>query len=262
MPDQISEEFAKLVETVAVLRGPGGCPWDREQTHDSLKKFTIEETYEVVEAVDSGNPEKLKDELGDFILQALMYAEIANESGDFNIGDVCKVLREKLLRRHPHVFADVEVSGVDDVLHNWEQIKRTEYEHRTSALDGVPKSLPALMRAAKISKKAAKTGFDWPDVRSIVDKLKEETRELEEALDKGNAEEVKHEIGDLLFTVVNIARFQEIDPEEAMRDQLARFVQRFNAIEDKARESGQDIHDMTLEEMDRIWDEAKRSELK
>lgn len=257
--DRISDEFAKLVDTIAKLRGPEGCPWDKQQTHLSLKKYAIEETYEVIDAIDSGDPAKLEDELGDFLLQALLHAQIAAESGEFDIGDVCKTIREKLLRRHPHVFADVEVSGVDDVLHNWEQIKRAEYEHRRSVLDGVPKSLPALMRATKISKKAAKTGFDWPDVRAIIGKLKEETTELEEALERGNGDEIKDEIGDLLFTMVNIARFQHVDAEEALRDMLAKFVYRFNKIEEKAEETGRSISDMTLEEMDQVWEDAKGS---
>jgi tetrapyrrole methylase family protein/MazG family protein len=257
MNNRIPEEFAKLVETISVLRGPGGCPWDREQTHDSLKKFTIEETYEVIEAIESGDPAKLEDELGDFVLQALLHAQIASEAGQFDIGDVCRTLREKLQRRHPHVFADVEVSGVADVLYNWEQIKKVEYEHRTSVLDGVPKSLPALMRAAKISKKAAKTGFDWPDAGSILDKLREETLELEDAMVHGDKAHVKEEIGDILFTIVNIARAQDIDPEESLRDMLEKFVYRFGKIEARATETGRDIHDMTLEEMDQVWNEAK-----
>lgn len=258
--DRARDEFGKLVEAVQRLRGPGGCPWDREQTHESLKRYVIEETYEVIDAIDSGEPAKLEDELGDFILQALLHAQIAGESGQFDIADVCRKIREKLVRRHPHVFGDVEISGVDDVLHNWEQIKSEEYEHRKSVLDGVPASLPALMRAAKISKKAARTGFDWPDVESIIVKLKEETAELEEAIDRGDDAQIKDEIGDLLFTIVNIARFRRVDPEEALRDMLARFIRRFQSIEQKAEETGRGIGAMTLEEMDRIWDEAKRQE--
>ena len=259
MQDKMREEFVQLIETVAKLRGPGGCPWDREQTHESLKRYAIEETYEVVEAIESGDPKKLEDELGDLLLQVLLHAQMASEEGQFDMGDVCRVLREKLQRRHPHVFADVEVSGVDEVLANWEQIKGGEpgYDQRKSVLDGVPKSLPALMRAADLSKKAAKTGFDWPDVGAIVDKLKEETREVEEALARDNKEELESEIGDLLFTTVNIARFKGIDPEEALRRMLERFSQRFRLIECRARESGRGIEEMTLEEMDRVWDEAK-----
>jgi len=259
LDDKISDEFKKLVETVARLRSPEGCPWDRQQTHESLKRYVIEETYEVVEAIDKGDSTKLREELGDLLLQVLLHAQIADESGEFDIADVCRVLREKLIRRHPHVFADRQVAGVEEVLTNWEQIKREEpgYEDRESVLDGIPESLPALMRATKISKKAARTGFDWPDIHSIFDKLAEETSELKEAVDSGDKEKIKAEIGDLLFTVVNISRFAGIDPEEALRDMLGRFLQRFRKIEERARETGRDLTDMTLEEMDRVWNEAK-----
>lgn len=260
--DRIRDEFAALVETVARLRGPGGCPWDREQTHASLRRYVIEETYETVDAIDSGDPEKLEDELGDLLLQVLLHAQISSETNGFDIADVCSRIRDKLHRRHPHVFADAEVSGVDDVLHNWEQIKRSEPANvdRTSVLDGVPKSLPALMRAAKLSKKAARTGFDWPEIGAIIEKLREETAELEDAVAKGDKTEVGAEIGDLLFTIVNIARFQGIDPEEALTDMLGRFIERFSRIEAIAAQQGRDIADMTLEEMDAIWNEAKNCE--
>lgn len=257
--DQTRDEFDKLVETVETLRGPDGCPWDRQQNHESLRKYAIEETYELVEAIESGETDRIRDELGDLMLQVLLHAQMASEDGKFDIADVCATLRQKLLRRHPHVFADVQVAGVDDVLHNWEEIKRAEpgYNERKSVLDGIPASLPALMRAAKISRKAAKTGFDWPDVRAIVDKLKEETAELEEALDNQEHREIDEEIGDLLFTVVNIARFQGIDPEESLRRMLGRFTRRFAAIEETAAASSRKIEEMTLEEMDRVWEEAK-----
>lgn len=260
MNDRIRDEFAELVETVARLRAPDGCPWDREQTHDSLKKYAVEETYEVLEAIESGEPSRLEDELGDLLLQVLLHAEIAKEHKQFDIANVCARIREKLQRRHPHVFGEVEVSGVDDVLHNWEQIKRAEpgYEDRKSVLDGVPKALPALMRAAKLSKKAARTGFDWPEVSAIVDKLREETVELEQAMASGDRAAIQSEIGDVLFTVVNVARYQSIDPEEALRDMLGRFTSRFGRIEQEAEAQGRNISDMTLEEMDAIWDQAKR----
>lgn len=260
--DRVREEFAALVETVARLRGPGGCPWDREQTHASLKRYVIEETYEVIDAINSGDPTKIEDELGDLLLQVLLHAQISSETNGFDIADVCARIREKLQRRHPHVFADAQVSGVEDVLHNWEQIKRAEpgNEDRESVLDGVPKSLPALMRAAKISKKAARTGFDWPEIGAIVEKLREETAELEEAVAKGDKNEVRAEIGDLLFTIVNLARFQGIDPEEALTEMLGRFVMRFNRIEAVAAQNGRNIADMTIDEMDAIWNEAKGDE--
>lgn len=260
MNERAKKEFAELLETVSTLRSPNGCPWDRKQTHESLKKYAIEETYELVESIESGDPQKLKDELGDVMLQVLLHAQMAKENDQFDIADVCQNLREKLQRRHPHVFSDVEVNGVDDVLTNWEKIKRSEpgYDDRVSILDGVPASLPALMRAAKLSKKAARTGFDWPNVYAIIDKLKEEIQELEEAIESGSQELVQDEIGDLLFTVVNIARFQGIDPEESLRRMLDRFIERFSKIEEHARETGRNISDMTLAEMDEVWDAAKK----
>lgn len=259
---RIRDEFAALVETVARLRGPGGCPWDQKQTHDSLKPYAVEETYEVLEAIESGAPAKLEDELGDLLLQVLLHAQISSEIDGFDIADVCARIREKLHRRHPHVFADTQVSGVDDVLHNWEQIKRAEKlnESRKSALDGVPKSLPALMRAAELSKKAARTGFDWPEIAAVFEKLREETGELEEAVAKGDKDAASAEIGDLLFAAVNIARFEGVDPEQALRDMLARFTRRFQHIEQEAAEKGRSIEDMTLAEMDAIWDRAKERE--
>ncbi|MCE5324100.1 nucleoside triphosphate pyrophosphohydrolase [bacterium] len=257
--DRTCEEWTKLVETVAKLRGPDGCPWDRQQTHESLRKYAIEETYEVVEAIETGDPVKIEDELGDMLLQVLLHAQIASECGQFDIAGVCKGIREKLQRRHPHVFADTQISGVEDVLTNWDKIKHTEpgYEDRKSLLDGVPKSLPALMRAAKMSKKAAKTGFDWPDVHSIFGKIEEETDELKEAIAGNDKAKVKEEIGDLLFTIVNVARHEEIDPEESLRAMLDKFRERFTQIEDHARQAGLSVSDLSLEEMDCIWNKAK-----
>lgn len=259
MADRVFEEFIELVETVRKLRSPGGCPWDRQQNHDSLKRYAIEETYELVEAIESGDASKVKEELGDVLLQVLLHAQIADEDGDYDIGDVCRTIKEKLQRRHPHVFGEVEVAGVDEVLHNWEQIKRAEpgYEDRESALDGVPEHMPALMRAAKLGKKAARTGFDWPDIQSIFDKLREETVELKEAVDRGARADIREEIGDLLFTVVNIARHADVDPEEALRLMLKKFAYRFTHIEDHARATGRDIGQLTLDEMDDVWNEAK-----
>ena len=261
MEDQTLEAFAALVRTVSELRGPGGCPWDRRQTHQSLKRYAIEETYEVVDAIESAAADRLEDELGDLLLQVLLHAQIARESGEFDIAGVCGRINEKLRRRHPHVFGGLEVDGVDEVLHNWEQIKRAEpgNEDRSSVLDGVPRSLPALMRAEKLSKKAARTGFDWPNVEAIVDKLREETAELEEAVREGDHDRTAAEIGDILFTVVNIARFQQVDPEEALRGMLDRFAARFRVIETRAAQEGRSVQDMTLDEMDRVWEEAKRT---
>ncbi len=260
--EEKSAQFAALVETVRKLRSPEGCPWDREQTHDSLKTYVLEETYEVLEAIDSGVPHKLADELGDLLLQILLHAQIAEENQQFDIADVCRLITEKLRRRHPHVFSDTQVSGIDEIWANWERIKSEEpaNEGRESALDGVPSNLPALMRAAKLTKKAARVGFDWPHIHGIMEKLREETLELEEAIEHGDQAAVKEELGDLIFTAVNIARFQGIDPEEALRETSAKFTARFGAIERYAEESGKKLQDMTLEEMDAAWNAAKAGE--
>ncbi len=253
------QEFLRLLDAVRVLRGPNGCPWDREQTHESLTPYLIEETYEAVEAIEEGRPEKIEDEMGDILLQVLLHSQIAGENDEFDIAHVCRRLREKLIRRHPHVFSELEVSGIAQIWRNWEQIKRSEpgYTERASALDGVPKSLPALARAVKISKKAARTGFDWSDVVPILDKLREETAELESAIASGDKEGIEEEIGDLLFTVINISRHRDIDPEKALRAMLEKFSGRFRAIEQWASEHGLSLEEMTIEEMDRLWEQAK-----
>lgn len=260
MTDKMRDEFAQLVDVVAELRSEHGCPWDRKQTHTSLRPYAVEETYELVDAIDLGVDSKLKEELGDVLLQVLLHSQLAAERQAFDIDDVCRTIREKLIRRHPHVFAEVKVSGVDDVLHNWEAIKAEEpgYEDRKSVLDGVPKSLPALIRATEISKRASKVGFDWEKVGDILDKLREESGELAEAIEGGKAEDIQQEIGDLLFVVVNIARYLEMDAEDALREMLERFSSRFRRIEEHARSTGRKVSDMTLAEMDAVWDEAKR----
>lgn len=260
MTDRVQQEFKLLVDVVAKLRAPEGCPWDREQDHKSLRKYLIEESYEVIDAIDHGGPAKLEEELGDVLLQVLLHSQIASENEEYDIADVCKKIRKKLIRRHPHVFAEVEVSGVDDVLHNWEAIKSKEpgREEITSVIGGVPKSLPALMRALEISKRAARTGFEWTNIEGVLDKLEEETNELKEALSNAEPDEIKHEIGDMLFTVVNIARWRKIDPEEALREMLDRFQTRFSAIEAHAKETGRSVEELTIEEMEAVWSKAKK----
>lgn len=256
-----AEEFVKLVETVAELRSEHGCPWDREQTHQSLRKHLIEEAYEVIAAIDRENPAKLREELGDLLLQVLLHAQLAHEVAEFDIADVCLSIREKLRRRHPHVFGGVEVSGVADVLHNWEEIKAREpgYEERVeSVMAGIPESLPALMRAAEVSKRAVRVGFEWPDMQGVIDKLQEEVEELKKAVSEGDREEIKSEVGDLLFTAVNVARYNGLDAEESLREMLSRFIERFGSIEASARASGKHISELTLDEMEQVWNEAKR----
>jgi MazG family protein len=260
MNKETGKAFEELVEIMHRLRSPEGCPWDREQTLESVKKYVIEETYEVVDAIDANDMDELRGELGDLMLQIVFQSELADEQGSFDVKDVIDGISAKLIRRHPHVFGDASVADAEEVLHRWEQIKRAEkgYEHRTSVLDGVPNHFPALMLAMEISKRAAKTGFEWPNLPAVVDKLDEETHELKAELVTGNTERIFEEVGDLLFTVVNIARWTKVDPEEALRAMTRRFGERFRCIEDAARESGKPIEDMTIEEMDAVWERAKR----
>jgi len=257
--------FASLVGIMARLRAPDGCPWDREQTPQTLKRYFIEETYEVIEAIDSGDSDLLCEELGDALLQIVFHAELAAEEGVFTIDDVAAGIVNKLIRRHPHVFGDLAVADSAEVLRNWERIKRTENtekdaDWRKSILDGIPKGLPALMQAAEISKKVVKVGFEWESFADVLAKLDEEIAELKAELahPSPDPEKVTSELGDVLFTLVQVARWQKVDGEDALRTMLARFSKRFRFIEDRAREQGRSLTDMSLAEMDAIWDEAKR----
>lgn len=241
------------------LLGPGGCPWDQAQTHESLKKHLIEEAYEVLDAIDSGSSEALREELGDLLLQPVLHAQMrAFRTGEWNIDDVARGINEKLIRRHPHVFGDVNVADSDEVLRNWDRIKQTEKGTETprSILAGVPRSLPALLRAHEVSKRAVRVGFEWPDVDGILAKLQEEATELREALDSGDQSHVESELGDLLFTVVNIARWAKVEPEEALRKMVDRFTGRFMKMEELAAKP---LTDLSFEEWDELWEEAKRS---
>ena len=248
--------FEDLKEIMKELRQK--CPWDRKQTHDSLKKYLIEETYEVIDAIEKRNWNELKEELGDLLLQPIFHARLAEEEGHFNIDDVVDHLCKKLIKRHPHVFGEEEAKTAEEVLKNWEKRKLAE---RKSVLEGVPKHLPALMRAEKLQKKAAKVGFDWRNIEEVKAKVLEEWKEFWEALERGNREEIEHEFGDLLFALVNLARFLNIDPEEALQKANERFVKRFSYIEKKVKESGKPWEDFTLEELDRFWEEAKKHNL-
>lgn len=261
--------FSDLVRVMARLREPEtGCPWDLEQTHQSLRPYVLEEAYEVADALDNldtnDGPEKLTDELGDLLLQVVFHAQIAQEAGDFDESDVCQAIVGKLIRRHPHIFGDVTVTGADDVLTNWNAIKASEKNHetRTSVLDGVPRSAPALSRALQISKKAVKAGFEWPDVGGVLDKAEEEFGELRAEIENetANRERIASELGDLLFTLVNVARRLEIDPEQALSDQINRFSRRFRHIEAGAKARNTPISDLTLPEMETLWQEAKQIE--
>jgi tetrapyrrole methylase family protein/MazG family protein len=257
-------EFARLVSIMARLRSPGGCPWDRAQSRDDLKPYLVEETYEVLDAIESRDPTKLREELGDLLLQVVFHARIAEEEGAFTIEDVARSINEKLIRRHPHVFGDVEARTPGEVLQNWEAIKKEEKRENgqrdPSALDGVPRALPALLKAFRLGQKAARVGFDWEERRQVEAKVEEEWRELREAVARGEKEEIREEMGDFLFALTNLCRFLEVDPEDALQGANAKFIRRFRALERTAREEGREIHGMTLEEMDALWDRVKAAE--
>lgn len=258
----MSEPFDRLVEIMARLRGEGGCPWDREQTHETLKPYLVEETYEVLDAIDSGDPETLRSELGDLLLQVVFHARMAEEEGGFDIDGVCGAISEKLIRRHPHVFAESDADTPQKVLDQWERIKLTEKAHeaRKSVLDGVPRSMPALLRAMRLQRKAGAVGFDWESAEGAFRKVEEELTEFSAAFAGGKAREMEEELGDLLFALVNVARFIEVNPEEALSRAIDKFIKRFGHIERRIEESGRAINDVTIEEMDRMWEEAKSSE--
>ncbi len=262
-PADSAADFDALVAVMARLRDPqGGCPWDQEQTPQTLRKYVIEEAYEVVEAIEAGHPAKLAEELGDLLLQVVFHVQLAREAGDFALADVTQAIVEKLIRRHPHVFGDTVVSGSEQVLQNWEQIKRGEpgYEDRTSILDGIPPALPALMRAGEVSKRVVKVGFEWPTVGEVLDKVEEELAELRAEIARGETSRAADELGDLLFTLVNVARHLKIDPEDALRRMTQRFAARFRRIEDHAQHSGRAVSDLSLEEMEAVWQAAKGKE--
>lgn len=249
--------FHELVRVMARLRSPDGCPWDREQTHSSLRPYLLEEAYEALEAVDAEDWARLCDELGDVLLQVVFHAQLASEREDFDIQDVCAGIVTKLKRRHPHVFADAVAESPEEVLARWEKLKRQEkgYEGRRSALDGVPAAMPALQRAHKLQKRAARVGFDWDGMEGPRAKIDEELAEVDEA----GAAEVEDEIGDLLFAVVNLARFLGVEPEGALRRANARFVRRFRAIE-RAAGSAEQLREMDLQQMDELWEQVKTEE--
>ena len=256
------ELFDQLVQVVATLRSENGCPWDKAQTHETLKSDLIEETYEVIEAIDAKSSDKLEEELGDLLLLVMLNAQIAKDQGDFSINEVVRSITDKLIRRHPHVFGDVDVKDTETVLQNWEAIKRSEagYEDRTSVLDGVPESLPSLLRAQKIQNKAARVGFDWDTVTDVLPKLEEEIEEVKASVKKGDTAEIEMEIGDLLFSVVNLCRFLDVQAEEALRQAVRKFTTRFQKMEETLEGRGKSFNDYDLAGLDLIWEEAKKEE--
>jgi len=258
---QRGRAMARLLAIMRRLRAPGGCPWDREQNYYTIKPYTIEETYEVLDAVDQRNYAGLCEELGDFMLQAVFYAQMAEEEGRFSIADSLDAINEKLVRRHPHIFSDGDAKTSDQVLKRWEEIKAVEKsergEHPKGCLDGIPRALPALMEGLKISQKVAKKGFEWPDFDQVLAKFHEETAELAEARASGTQEEIEGELGDVLFTVVNMARWLKVDPEQALRKTNAKFRARFAHVEQSLAAQGKSLDDSTLEEMEALWQQAK-----
>lgn len=259
---EAGRKFAELVRVMARLRAPGGCPWDRKQSFDTIKAYLLEETYEVMDAIDRRDWRGLAEELGDLLLQPVFFAEMAAEEGLFGIADALEAINQKLVRRHPHVFGDAQAETPEDVKLRWDEIKKSEKaaqgaEAEASVLEGVPRNLPALVEADKISHKAAGLGFEWPEIGGVVEKLQEEAAELARARAETDADQVEHEIGDLLFTLANLARFLKVDPEQALRKANARFRRRFAHVE---RQAGGALAGVPLERMEELWQEAKRLE--
>lgn len=249
-----------LLEVIRVLRQPGGCPWDREQTHKSIRKDLLEETYEVIEAINKEDTELLKEELGDLLMQVVFHSQIETEQGSFVFDDVCDGICKKMIIRHPHVFADDNAETSAEVLVKWDAIKKKTKNQQTqsSVIDSIPREFPALMRAQKVQKKAADVGFDWDDISGAFDKVCEETQEVREALESGDKEAVLDEIGDLFFACVNVSRFAKVDSEEALTHATDKFAKRFRIVEALAAERGIDMNTASIEVLDELWDEAKK----
>jgi len=266
MADQAKAAVAvgRLLDIMDKLRDPGGCPWDREQTLRTLTPYLLEEAHEVIEAIEAGDSAHHREELGDLLFQVVFQARIAREEGKFDFADVAATIADKLTRRHPHVFGDLTVSGSREVVKNWERIKADERKEKgldeRSAVGGVPVGLPALVRAERLTEKAGAVGFDWPDAKSVLAKVREELNELEEAMAAGQRESIENELGDLLFALANLGRWLKVHPEEALRGALRRFENRFHHIEARLREKGSAPRSSSLAEMDLLWDEAKARE--
>jgi MazG family protein len=265
---RIGKLFEDLVAVQARLRAPGGCPWDREQTHSTLRTYLVEEAYEVLDAIETGNSQELAEELGDLLLQVLFHADLARETGAFDISDVITGIHNKMVRRHPHVFGNVKAKTAGEVLKNWAQLKAKEKQAASptgvlaqdqlpSALDGVPRKLPALLEAYQITRRAAQVGFDWERVEGIFEKLEEEAAELRAALAASNRRSAEDEVGDLLFSVVNLARFLGLDPEVTLKQSNLKFKMRFQKMEREASRCGQRLSNLSKEKLEQLWNQAK-----
>src|SRR5438093_5968224 len=261
MPAMSKRSFDELVALMTRLRGPNGCPWDRKQTLESLKPFIVEEAYEVVDAIDRGQGALLAEELGDLLLQVVFVTEITRGEGSFDIYDVVTSIHDKLVRRHPHVFGDVEAKDAEQVLVNWEKLKNEERKaENKSVLAGVPQSLPALLKASRLTEKAARVGFDWRRAKDVFAKIDEEVEELREAVEEKDQQKIHDEIGDLLFSIANIARKLDVNAEEARQSANRKFSRRFESMERSVRGEGRNLDQLSLEQMDALWDQAKAAE--
>jgi tetrapyrrole methylase family protein/MazG family protein len=275
---RFGELFDGLVELQIRLLAPNGCPWDREQTHESLRTYLIEEAYEVLDALESGDPDKFAEELGDLLLQIIFHSQLASQARLFDVGDVIERVHTKMVRRHPHVFGTDKADTAAQVLKNWEQLKAeerrqerisrglsaeaTQDEKPASLLSGIPRTLPAVMEAYQLTRRASRVGFDWPNIGGVLDKLREEIQELEAEIANGNAARIESEAGDLLFSVVNVVRFLKLDPEIALKKANRKFVERFHDMEAQATESGKKLADLNASELDTLWTDAKLRHLK
>jgi tetrapyrrole methylase family protein / MazG family protein len=255
----MAKELDRFAEVVSRLRGPGGCPWDKEQTHKSLFPYLLDEAYEFFDAVDEASPGHMAEELGDLLLQVFLHAQIGSETGLFDIEKVAAGISDKLIRRHPHVFGDTKVNSSGEVVRNWEEIKGGEKDkqHRISALDDIPKNLPALFMAEKVQRRAARVGFDWPGLEPVLDKVEEEFREFREAVATNDAAAMEDELGDIIFALVNVARHKGIFAENALQSTVKKFSRRFRYVEDSIKKLGKKMEESTLEEMDVFWEESK-----
>ena len=259
MEKNLSYTLEDLLKIMKKLLDPDGCPWDREQNHQTLKPYMIEEAYEVCDAIDRGDIEELKEELGDVLLQVVFHSELAKREGHFEITDVIKKICDKLISRHPHVFSTLRVNNSQEVLANWEEIKKREKKKKKpSVLDGVPGNMPALALACRIQERASNVGFDWEKIDDVWEKVEEELKEFSDAYKSGEEEKIEEEYGDLIFSLVNLARFLNINPEQALRKTVVKFEERFRYIEQKAEEKGRKLKDMSLAEMDELWNETKK----
>ena len=256
--NQASVALERLIQIVQTLRGPNGCEWDQAQTSKSLRPYLLEEAYEVIESINEGDPEKIKEELGDLLLHIVFQAELGNENEDFHLAESIDHISDKLIRRHPHVFSDVKVNGVQDIKKNWELIKKAE--GRKSIMEGLPKSLPALLQARRIQERAAEVNFEWDDIKYVWDKMEEEIDELKEAVQEKNLDKIEDEMGDVLFSIVNLSRFLKTNPEEALKHTNKKFIERFQQIENHLEARSLEFSDMSLEELDKIWNQVKKDE--